>query len=1189
MRHILIACAFILLPLVSFTQLPATYLNENWIRTEANESNQERIVSAVDPAGNLIYASNLNNGSNTDISLHCIHPTTGATLWQQTCNSSSINEDYATDMIIDGSGNIFLCGARYNDLDSNYDFLTAAYTPTGTLIWDHVWSRTGEDIPESITIDPSGNVYVTGTSGGLGNDIVLNKYDPTGSLQWSNVYDSASQDESAIKVLYYAGSVFVFGSGVNGSGDGEYVSLKYDLSGSLLGQNNNSSNIGVEKLADVEMNGVGEFYLGGSQGSSPNKDLKIVKLNSSLTLLWTVTNDINGRDDQINSISHENDKIAIGGWTMNTATNKSMYLATYDNTGTELWTRTISSVVPDYSSCNSVKIDATGGVFCTGGSTNSTQNDFQTYALDSTGAVIWAHQLDGGSSFDDEAKTMSLSATGELFISGFTSNSELKAAATKITTVQLEKSTGVIIPNVDTTFALGELLIQFDPTQVDLPYAHDIGKNFALLGGAVSPSVIASMTAVYPGIDWANADSYKIFQGYTPDDSTSVTRLGEIISLPDYWRSFRVTFPITHDVQIVADALNTIDTDIYYAEKNLLGHLTVGANDTDYTSEQASLHQAVIANNQDIDIETAWDIEAGKDIVKLGVCDCPVRYTHEDLSDGSGLLSGSKVVDGRFYGGTPINLSAVDLSTMVCNHGTKVAGIIGAYRNNNLGIAGIAGGGDPAEPGTGVALYSIGIGSPATVGGQPLGMDIIVLGLLDGCSDSPTPGGPGFGLHILSLSSGYADRSGGASSFNKALAYQMNRTIFRNKCLLVNSRDNDGTDNFFLPATIGKDEWLMSVGASGSTPERASFSSYGSNMDILAPGVDVDPFSGATLIWTLDNVDNGYATFDGTSAAAPHVAGVAALMMSEQNQVTSGPQNMSPEDIENFMEHPDYVLDIFAPPAAIGPDDQTGAGLLKAGQMLTELEYPEYRVIHVDAQTNVSSLAAIELGTNIVTQDASAINIDIGVGTQSPNVDVYEVTATVTHTLLAGTTILHAWKRNSSSNLGPAYDPGALTLETEIGLELISYNLNEAVLRGYFYKITGPSGIQWFPFDPLLEDAKLSYTLHTFRGDGADPFDPGTVTVDVATDLDELNMIPTLELYPNPTSSNIYGEVYSKTALNTTITIMDIYGRTVISNNVRLNSGNNQVVFNVETLEAGPYYCVITSETGSVIEKFIKL
>jgi subtilisin family serine protease len=122
------------------------------------------------------------------------------------------------------------------------------------------------------------------------------------------------------------------------------------------------------------------------------------------------------------------------------------------------------------------------------------------------------------------------------------------------------------------------------------------------------------------------------------------------------------------------------------------------------------------------------------------------------------------------------------------------------------------------------------------------------------------------GAHILSLSLGGA---GGSQQLQDAVNYAWNRG-----CLVVVAAGNGGSSSPQYPAYYTN---CIAVAATDSSDRLASFSQYGSWVDIAAPGVGI--------LSTIPN--NRYASYDGTSMACPHVAGAAAVLWSHNPSLTN--------------------------------------------------------------------------------------------------------------------------------------------------------------------------------------------------------------------------------------------------------------------------------------------------------------
>ena len=115
--------------------------------------------------------------------------------------------DYANGVATDSSGNIYVTGGTKGGLDGNTsagntDLFVVKYNSSGTKQWTKQLGSSGRDSANGITIETSGNVYVTGvTFGGLdwntsagANDLFVVKYNSSGTKQWTKQLGSSSPD-----------------------------------------------------------------------------------------------------------------------------------------------------------------------------------------------------------------------------------------------------------------------------------------------------------------------------------------------------------------------------------------------------------------------------------------------------------------------------------------------------------------------------------------------------------------------------------------------------------------------------------------------------------------------------------------------------------------------------------------------------------------------------------------------------------------------------------------------------------------------------------------------------------------------------------------------------------------------------------------------------------------------------------
>lgn len=283
-------------------------------------------------------------------------------------------------------------------------------------------------------------------------------------------------------------------------------------------------------------------------------------------------------------------------------------------------------------------------------------------------------------------------------------------------------------------------------------------------------------------------------------------------------------------------------------EPNYIYHALVAPNDPEY-SKQWHLRS--------IHIEQAWEENRGKGIT-VAIIDTGVSKVPD--------LAQTEFVKGYDFVSDKVNADDDN------GHGTHVAGTVAQSTNNNYGVAGIA--------------YEAKI------------MPLKVLSASGGGTISDIAESIRFaadnGANIINLSLG----GGGESQVMKdAIEYAYNKGV-----VIIAAAGNENAESASYPARYAH---VIGVGALDAQDERAEFSNYGAGVNIAAPGG-----GNGSKIWqeTIDPDTNTpiISGFQGTSMAAPHVAGVAALIESigvtapdevfavlqqSARKITSDPQN----------------------------------------------------------------------------------------------------------------------------------------------------------------------------------------------------------------------------------------------------------------------------------------------------------
>lgn len=298
-------------------------------------------------------------------------------------------------------------------------------------------------------------------------------------------------------------------------------------------------------------------------------------------------------------------------------------------------------------------------------------------------------------------------------------------------------------------------------------------------------------------------------------------------------RVFKLTLSAGQDVFRVLEEYRR-RPEVEFAELNLIYEATLQPTDRRF-SEQWALHNKGENGDKrdaDIDAPQAWELERGSPRTVIAILDTGVS-NHPDLR-------GTRILRERGWDFINDRRRATDDH----GHGTYVAGIAAATSNNRRGVAGVC-----------------------------WRCSVLPVKVLDeegrGSSDSVAQGirwAADKGARIINMSLGYEAGCGCSRTVARAINYAWKKGV-----LLVAASGNDGEKNeISYPAASPR---VLSVGATDSRDKEASFSNFDRKLDLLAPGVDI-------LGLDAREGEVGYRSARGTSAAAPHAAGVAGLLLS---------------------------------------------------------------------------------------------------------------------------------------------------------------------------------------------------------------------------------------------------------------------------------------------------------------------
>jgi len=274
--------------------------------------------------------------------------------------------------------------------------------------------------------------------------------------------------------------------------------------------------------------------------------------------------------------------------------------------------------------------------------------------------------------------------------------------------------------------------------------------------------------------------------------------------------------------------------DVLYAEPDYVVHALYTPNDPQYPNQWAL---------PKVGAPAAWNISRGSSSVRVAIVDCGVFSQATNRAAGDGQ-AGHPDLRGRVGFNQDFTGSSTGFDDY-CNHGTHVAGIVGAAGNNGVGVSGLA--------------PQVTLMNAKVLGDNGSGYTSNILNGVVWAVQN--------GAKVVNMSLG---RDGACSQSERDT---MN-WAFSQGVVVVASAGNSTLGSSGAPANCDN---VISVASTTSTDARSSFSNYGTNVDVAAPG--------SSILSTVRSGD--YSYFSGTSMASPYVAGLAGLLWSQNPNATA--------------------------------------------------------------------------------------------------------------------------------------------------------------------------------------------------------------------------------------------------------------------------------------------------------------
>lgn len=534
--------------------------NEIW-RNYFDRTHHDRATSIVsnNTNGRVYITGRSNNGDNYDYATLC-YDSDGNEIWQAIFDY--VNDDRATNIGIDAAGNIYVTGQ--SDVNAaaiavDYDILTLKYNSSGIQQFAQTFGgdAANDDIPAAMIVDDAGNIFIAGStdtdpSAEIKNNIIGLRYNNAGVIQWSTLFSTGALNNNIARSIGVDGTGNILIAGYT-----EVIPNKNALTIKLSSEGNiewNNTYNGIGDNADnvhaIIHDASNSMYLAGyTYGYESDRNFLVMKLGVTGNILWK--NEINGSsntqstDDAIALASDNGGNIYATGFIKNSGTGYDMILAKYSATGDSIWAQQYN-----YASANEtdkaigIAISNDNNIYITGRSDQDasiiSNDDIITIKYSSSGIMEWTNRFNGTGNGIDNAKTIKVSTSGNIYVVGKTFNGAdfdivlIKYNAAGVQqwvktfdgTFGNDEGIGMTIDAEENIFIVGEILNS------------DANKDISILHYSATGSLLWQQQ--YDGIENGNDDAKSIcldtngniiIAATTSPDTASATLNGDITLL----------------------------------------------------------------------------------------------------------------------------------------------------------------------------------------------------------------------------------------------------------------------------------------------------------------------------------------------------------------------------------------------------------------------------------------------------------------------------------------------------------------------------------------------------------------------------------------------------------------------------------------------------------------------------------
>lgn len=351
--------------------------------------------------------------------------------WLDRYSAPSGGNSQVTAMAMDAGGNTYVTGYSSGTW---WDIATVKYSPTGRELHSVRYNGPmgGDDVPWTLTLDPSGNVIVAGYTDGNGQynyDYLTVKYDSTLTQQWVRTYAgqfNLGLDEVFSVATDPLGNVYVTGDSFEAASDHDYATVKYDPGGDQIwvrryngpgNQGDGGNSIAVDADGNAYVTGISN-----QSTSGLNMDIATLKYSPTGSLVWVRRYDgpAGGRDIGIRLALDSSRNVYVTGASTGIGTRDDMTTIKYAPDGTLVWLQRYDGPGGSYDASLALALAPDGGVCITGYEVRPEGDaDYATIRYDAAGNQVWAMPYNGPVDGYDEGQAIAVDGDGNVYVTGY--------------------------------------------------------------------------------------------------------------------------------------------------------------------------------------------------------------------------------------------------------------------------------------------------------------------------------------------------------------------------------------------------------------------------------------------------------------------------------------------------------------------------------------------------------------------------------------------------------------------------------------------------------------------------------------------------------------------------------------------------------------------------------------------------